>query len=141
MDATRRRFGSFVEWLFAAACAAGVVMGAASAVQEFGSVRAVVPVRAETVADPALFAGVPPDVVRVPLLLLANKREVRLGERLADVADHLGSAARLVSESFEDTAVGRRVTRFYDDLGVQFVIVFDAPGQNADPRVSAIFIR
>ena len=141
MDATRRRFGSFVEWLFAAACAAGVVMAVASAVQEFRSVRAIVPVSAETVADPSLFAGVPPDVVGVPLLLLANKREVRLGERLADVAEHLGSAARLVSESFEDTAVGRRVTRFYDDLGVQFVIVFDAAGQNADPRVSAIFIR
>lgn len=141
MDATRRRFGSFVEWLFAAACAAGVVTGLASAVHEFRSVRAVVPVSAEAVADMSLVAGVPPDVVRVPLLLLANKREVRLGERLADVGDHLGSAARLVSESFEDTAVGRRITRFYDDLGVQFVIVFDAAGQNADPRVSAIFIR
>ena len=140
MDATRRRFGSFVEWLFAAACAAGLVMAVASAVQEFRSVRAVVPVNAETVADPSLFAGVPPDVVRVPLLLLANERQVRLGERLVDVAEHLGSAA-LVSESFEDTAVGRRVTRFYDDLGVQFVIVFDAAGQHADPRVSAIFIR
>lgn len=140
MDATRRRFGSFVEWLCAAAAAAGVVMGLASAVQEFRSVRAVVPVSAEAV-DTTVVAGVPPDVVGVPLLLLADKREVRLGERLADVAEHLGSAAQLVSESFENTAVGRRITRFYDDLGVQFVIVFDEVGHNTDPRVSAIFIR
>lgn len=141
MEATRRRFGSFVEWLFAAACAAGAVAAVSSAVQEFRSVRAVVPVSAETVGESALAEGVPPDVVKVPILLLAGKREVRVGERLADVAAHLGSAAQLVSESFEDTAVGRRVTRFYDDLGVQFVLVFDAAGQNADPRVSAIFIR
>ena len=141
MEATRRRFGSFVEWLFAAACAAGAVVALSSAVHEFRSVRAVVPVSAESVSEPALIEGVPPDVVRVPLLLLAGRREVRIGERLADVAAHLGSAAHLVSESFEDTAVGRRVTRFYNDLGVQFVIVFDAAGQNADPRVSAIFIR
>jgi hypothetical protein len=141
MDATRRRFGSFVEWLFAAACAAGAFVAMSSAVQEFRSVRAVVPVSAATVGASALVEGVPPDVVSVPLLLLAGKREVRVGERLADVAAHLGSAAQLVSESFEDTAVGRRVTRFYNDLGVQFVIVFDAAGHNADPRVSAIFIR
>lgn len=141
MDATRRRFGSFVEWLFAAACAAGVVMAMASAVHEIRNGRAVVPVSAEAMADASSIAGVPPDVVKVPILLLANKREVRIGERLADVGEHLGSAARLVSESFEETAVGRRITRFYDDLGVQFVIVFDAVGQSADPRVSAIFIR
>ena len=141
MEATRRRFGSFVEWLFAAVCAAGAVVALSSAVEEFRNVRAVVPVSAQSVGEPALIEGVPPDVVRVPLLLLAGKREVRVGQRLADVADHLGAAAQLVSESFEDTAVGRRVTRFYNDLGVQFVIVFDAAGQSADPRVSAIFIR
>lgn len=141
MEATRRRFGSFVEWLFAAACAAGAVVAMSSAVQEFRSVRAVVPVSAETVGEASLVEGVPADVVKVPLLLLTGKREVRIGERLADVAAHLGSAAQLVSESFEDTAVGRRITRFYSDLGVQFVIVFDAADRNADPRVSAIFIR
>ena len=141
MEATRRRFGSFVEWLFAAACAAGAVVAMSSAVQEFRSVRAVVPVSAETVAEAALVEGVPPGVVKVPLLLLAGKREVRVGERLADVAAHLGSAAQLLSESIEDTAAGRRITRIYSDPGVQFVIVFDAAGQNADPRVSAIFIR
>ena len=112
-----------------------------SAVHEFRSVRAVVPVSAETVGEAALVEGVPPDVVKVPLLLLTGKREVRIGERLADVAAHLGSATQLVSESFEDTPVGRRITRFYSDLGVQFVIVFDAADRSADPRVSAIFIR
>jgi hypothetical protein len=141
MDATRRRFGSFVEWLFAAACAAGAVVAVSSAVEEFRSVRAVVPVSAETNAAATPTAGVPPDAVTVPLLLLAHKREVRLGERLADVVEHLGSAAQLVSESFEETAVGRRITRFYNDLGVQFVIVFDAADHDADPRVSAIFVR
>jgi hypothetical protein len=141
MNATRRRFGSFVEWLFAAVCAAGVVVAVSSAVEEVRSVRAVIPVSADSGTDTALISGIPPGVVEVPLLLLAEKREVRRGERLADVAEHLGSAAQLVSESFEETVVGRRITRFYSDLGVQFVVVFDAAGHNADPRVSAIFVR
>jgi hypothetical protein len=141
MEATRRRLGSFVEWLFAAGCAAGVVVAVSSAVEEFRGVQAIVPVSAGSSADVTSAAGVPPDVVRVPVLLLAGRREIRLGQQLNEVADHLGSAARIVSESFEDTAVGRRITRVYTDLGVQFVIVFDAAERNADPRVSAIFIR
>jgi hypothetical protein len=141
MEATRRRFGSFVEWLFAAGCAAGAVVAISSAVEEFRGVRAIVPLSADSGADAVTAAGVPPDVVRVPLLLLAGKREIRLGQGLDEVAEHLGSAARVVSESFEDTDVGRRITRVYTDLGVQFVIVFEAAERSADPRVAAIFIR
>jgi hypothetical protein len=141
MEATRRRLGSFVEWLFAAGCAAAAVVAVSSAVEEVRGVRAIVPVSAESGVEVMSAAGVPPDVVGVPLLLLAGKREIRLGQRLSEVAEQLGSAARVVSESFEDTAVGRRITRVYTDIGIQFVIVFDAAERNADPRVSAIFIR
>jgi len=57
------------------------------------------------------------------------------------VAEHLGAAAQLVSESLEETAAGRRITRFYSDVGVQFIVVADAVGLDAAPRVSAIFVR
>jgi hypothetical protein len=141
MDATRRRFGSLVEWLFAASCAAGAVATLMVVAHEFRGVRAVVPVIAEEAVEAPPTAGIPADVVRVPLLLLPNTREVRLGEPLTHVVEHLGTAARLVSESFEETAAGHRITRIYSDGGVQFVLVFDDVRRNGDARVSAIFIR
>ena len=141
MDATRRPIGSLVEWLCAAMCAAGVVALVSIALHEFQSVRPVVPVIAKEIADTPPAAGIPAGVTRVPLLLLPDKREVRLGEPLAGVAERLGTAAQLVSESLEETDAGRRVTRFYNDVGIQFVVVFDSPRVESEPRVSAIFIR
>lgn len=140
MDATRRRFGSLVEWLVAAACAAGAAVLVSIAIQEFRAVRAVVPVIAEEVAE-SLPVILPPGVVRVPLLLLGNNRRVSVGQPLAVVAEHLGAAAHLVSESLEETSAGRRITRFYNDVGVQFILVSDAIGRDEPPRVSAIFVR
>ena len=140
MDATYRRLGSLVEWLLAAACAAAAV-ATLSFAHELRSVRAVVPVIAEEVAEPAPVAGIPAGAVSVPLLLLPGSRQVRLGERLGDVAQHLGAAAQLVSESFEDTMGGRRITRIYNDIGIQFVLVFDELRSRGDARVAAIFMR
>lgn len=139
MDATRRRFGSLVEWLVAAACAVGVTAFVSIAVQEFRAVRAVVPVIAEEAPELAAI-DVPSGVVRVPLLLLRNDRQISVGQPLAAVVDHLGTAAKLISESLENRSVGRRITRVYSDVGIQFVLVFDAMGRD-EPRVSAIFVR
>jgi hypothetical protein len=141
MDATRRRFGSLVEWFLAASAAAGAAVIVSLALHEFRNVQAVVPVIAESALEAAPIAGIPAGVVRVPLLLLSDRRVVRLGQRLADVAVHLGSAAQLVSESFEETSSGRRITRIYNDGGVQFVLVFDGTERSDDARVAAIFVR
>ncbi len=140
MDATRRRFGSLVEWLVAAACAVGAAALISVAFLEFRAVRAVIPVIAEHAPAPAA-ASMPSGVVRVPLLLLGNGRRVSVGQPLTAVAEHLGAAAQLVSESLEDTSAGRRITRFYADVGIQFILVFDAIGRDAPPRVSAIFVQ
>jgi hypothetical protein len=141
MDATRRRFGSLVEWLLAAAGTVGVVALVSIAVQEFRDVRAVVPVIAGQAPDLAPHRAIPPGVVRVPLLVLGNDRRVSIGQSLTAVAEHLGAAAQLVSESLEETAGRRRITRFYSDMGVQFILVFDVIGRDATPRVSAIFVQ
>lgn len=141
MDATRKRVGSLVEWLVAGTCAAGAVALLSFAVQEFRAVQAVIPVIAEEASAHAPVPGIPPGVVRVPLLLLGSGRQISLGESLATVADRLGAAAQLVSESFEETSAGRRITRVYNDVGVQFILVFDAIGRDQPPRVSAIFVR
>ena len=141
MDATRRRFGSLVEWLVAAVCAVGAAVFASITFQEFRSVRAIVPVSAEQAPEPSTAAGVPPGVVRVPLLLLGNGRQVSVGQPLTAVAEHLGAAAQLVSEALEEPAAGRRITRVYSELGVRFILVFDTIGRDASPRVSAIFVQ
>ena len=141
MDATSRRFGSLLEWICAAGCAAGGVLLLSGAIDNLRSVPAVVPVIAKEAPDPGPVAGIPAGVARVPLLLLANSRELHLGDRLGDVVDRLGPLAQLVSESREEIVGGRRVTRFYSDVGVQFILVFEANGRNPDLRLSSIFIR
>jgi hypothetical protein len=71
---------------------------------------------------------------------LAGNREVRLGDRLGDVIARLGPGAQLMSESREDIGKGLRAIRFYTDIGVQFILVFDAAGDQ-DLHLSSIFIR
>ena len=141
MDATRRRFGSLLEWLCAAACTGGGALLVSIGIQTLQRVPAIVPVIAEEAPDPDPIAGIPPGVARVPLLLLAGNREVRLGERLGDVIGRLGPGAQLLSESREDIGKGLRATRFYTDIGVQFILVFDAAGRDQDLRLATIFIR
>jgi hypothetical protein len=141
MDATRRRFGSLLEWCCAGVCTVGGVLLASSAIENFRSVPAVVPVIAEEAPDPPAIDGMPSGVARVPLLLLADRREIHLGDRLEDVAARLGPTAQLESESPGEESSGRRLTRFYSDAGVRFILVFDARGGDQHPRVSGIFIR
>ena len=141
MDATRRRFGSLLEWLCAAVCAAGGLFLVSLGINNLQRVPAIVPVIAEEAPDPAPIAGIPPGVARIPLLLLAGNREVHLGDRLGDVTARLGPGAQLMSESREDSGKGLRATRFYTDVGVQFILVFDAASRDQDLRLSSIFIR
>ena len=143
MDATRRRFGSLLEWLCAAVCAAGGGFLVSMGLNNLQRVPApaIVPVIAQEAPDPAPISGIPAGVARVPLLVLAGNRAVQLGDRLGDVIARLGPGAQLMSESREDVGKGLRATRFYTDIGVQFILVFDAVGRDQDLRLSTIFIR
>jgi hypothetical protein len=141
MDATRRRFGSLLEWLCAAVCAAGGVFLVSVGINSLQRLPAIVPVIAEEAPDSAPIPGIPPGVARVPLLLLAGNREVHLGDRLGDVIARLGPGAQLLSESREEVGKGMRATRFYTDIGVQFILIFDTVSRDQDLRLSTIFIR
>lgn len=143
MEATRVRFGSILEWLLAAA----FVVGAATLVSMvFGEmrVRAVVPVIAGEAPAHDVPAGVPPRSVSVPMLLLGNGRAVRLGDRASEVADRLGDASQVLSESLDRSEMRERVTRVYNHLGTQFVLVFEDfedIERNAELKVAAIYLR
>lgn len=140
METTRVRFGSILEWLLAAA----FVVGAATLVSMvFGEtrVRAVVPVIAGEAPADDVPAGVPPRSVSVPMLLLGNGGAVRLGDRASEVADRLGDASQVLSESLDRSEVRERVTRLYTYLGTQFVLVFEDIERNAELKVAAIYLR
>ena len=141
MDAARRRFGSLLEWLCAALCAAGGAFLVSAGIDNLHRVPAIVPIIAEAAPDPLPIPGIPPGVARVPLLLLAGDRELHLGDRLGDVISQLGPGAQLMSEAREDIGKGLRATRFYTDIGIQFILVFDAGNQDQDLRLSTIFVR
>jgi hypothetical protein len=141
MEATRVRFGSILEWLLAAAFVAGAAALVSMAFGEIRNVRAVVPVIAGEAPAHDVPAGVPPRSVSVPMLLFGNGLAVRLGDRASEVAARLGDASQVMPESFDRNEVRERVTRFYNYLGTQFVLVFEDIERNADSKVAAIYLR
>jgi hypothetical protein len=142
MEAARVRFGSILEWALAAAFVVAVLAAGSILVRELSSVRAVVPVIA---GDARIYYDAPPGIpsraVSVPLLLLGNGHELRVGDRASEVVARLGTAVTVLSESVERSVVRERLTRFYSDVGVQFAVVFEAFERNTEPRVAAIYLR
>jgi hypothetical protein len=142
MAATPVRFGAILEWAVAAAMMLAVLAAGSGVFREFRTVRAVVPV----IAGESHFyydapADIPPRAVSVPLLLLANGGELRVGDRASVVAARIAGTVTVVSESIERSAYRERLTRFYNDVGVQFAIVFEALDQDPEPKVAAIYLR
>ena len=140
MKGTRVRFGSILEWLVAAAVLAVVLAAGSNIYREFGAVRAVMPVIAGEARPYDSPAGLPPRAVSVPMLHLGSGREIRVGDGASDVSARFGEAVQVISESLERTAAGERVTRVYEDVGVQFILVFQPVGQNGEPQVAAIYL-
>jgi len=141
MEATRFRFGSMLEWLFAAAFIAGALALGSTLLLEVRSVRPIMPVLAGPAPVVDTPAAVPPRAVSVPMLLFRNGRDVRLGDRVSEVVARLGVASRAGVESLERDAVRERLTRFYEYAGTKFVLVFEALERDAEPRVAAIYLR
>lgn len=99
----------------------------------------VTPVIAEEAAAPPAPAGVPPRTVSVPMLLLADGKELRIGTPMKDLAALVGRAAQ-VGEDFVERGSRERITRFYNYLGSRFVVVFE-PLDPAEARVTAIYLE
>ena len=141
MEATLLRFGSMLEWVFAAAFVAGFVLLGSTFLTEFRAVRPVVPVIAGPAPAHETPAAVPPGAVSIPMLHLGDGREVRLGDRLSDVTERIGAASRAAVESLERTATHHDITRVYELAGRKIVLVFEALDLNAEPHVAAIYLR
>jgi hypothetical protein len=141
MEATpvRARLGSALEWLIAAAFLLATVAVATLIVRELRTSP-----RAAAAPQPAVSSlppGIPTRAISVPVLLLLDGKEVRVGQSVDEVARVLGRAAEVGRQLADRGALGERLTRFYDHNGTRFVIVFEPFERNGGLRVAGIYLQ
>lgn len=142
MEATRARFGSAIEWVLAAVFILAAAAIGSIALRELRTVDATMPVIArEPQSGATTPAGVPARAVSVPVLLLAGKKQVRVGDAFSAVAARLGRDAEVGSQVAEPSRFGERLTRFYENAGTRFVLVFEPFEAGGEPKVAAIYLQ
>ncbi len=141
MATARFGFGAIVEWAVAAAAIVATIVLGSFAKREVRTVTAVTPVIAREAPAPVVAppAAIPPGAVSVPLLLLNDGREIRIGETVSEVARRLGRNAQTGAASVERAPHGERVTRTYNHGGIRFQLVFEPFAKGAEPRLAAIY--
>jgi hypothetical protein len=140
MDATRARVSSLFEWLVALACILAVVAIGSVLMRDLSNVTAIAPVIAHEEALPDPPATVPPRSVSVPVMLLADGSELRVGDAAANVLSHIGTNSEVAPPAIDRTALGERVTRFYAQNGQRFAVVLQPLAADGEVRVAAIYL-
>jgi hypothetical protein len=140
MDVVRARVGSAVEWVVAALFLTATLAVASLVLRELRAAASVSSPSGTPAFSAGAPAGLPERAVSVPLLLLAEGKEVRVGHTAQRVASVLGREAETGAQRTDRGPLGERITRFYDFSGTRFALVFEAPGGGA-PRVTAIYIQ
>jgi hypothetical protein len=125
------------EWALAIVVLAGAVWLGAPWVARWTTRPAAAPT-AEI--DASLPTGVPPGAHSVPLLVLLDGTEVRVGlseARLkAILSERLSAAPRIVSRG----TFGERITRAYLAQGTRFWVVLERPQPGDDVKVTGIYL-
>jgi hypothetical protein len=143
MEATRRRFESFLEWALAAAFIAALLGIGSVVVREIRTVNAVTPVviAREPTQAPPVPAGVPSRAVSVPMLLLEDGNQVHVGDSVAAITSRLGHQTETRAPMTDHAPTGERLTRFYNYRGTRFSLVFEAVGASGEMRLAAIYLH
>jgi hypothetical protein len=152
MDVVRTRVGSAVEWVVAAAFLLATLAVGSLVLRELRAAASAGPdntnlATSTAAAAAALPASLGPKAVSVPLLILAEGRELRVGDSAARVADVLGREAETGVQQSDIGPFGERTTRFYDYSGTRFALVFEAadkPGNKVAAgtlKVTAIYLQ
>jgi hypothetical protein len=146
MDVIRTRVGSAVEWVVAAAFLLATLAVGSLVLRELRAAASAGPdnpnVSTSTAAAAAaLPASLGPKAVSVPLLILAEGRELHVGDSAARVADVLGREAETGVQQSDIGPLGERTTRFYDYSGTRFALVFEAPDKGNTLKVTAIYLQ
>ena len=141
MEATpvRVRLGSALEWFVAALFLVATFAVAALIVREMRVAPAAVVQAAPEPTTYAIPAAVPSRAISVPVLLLLDGKQIKVGDSVEAVAATLGRSAgrQLVDRG----ALGERLTRFYEHDGTRFVLVFEPFERNGSPRVAGIYLE
>jgi hypothetical protein len=141
MDALRTRFGSAFEWILAAAFLFATLAVGSMIVRELQAVPNTPPSVIRDAGPTAVPAGVPLRAISVPMLVLLDGKEVRVGDTMVSIASLLGRAAETGEEHLDRGQFGERLTRYYEHAGTRFILVFDRLERTADARVAAIYIQ
>ena len=141
MDAPRTRLRATAEWLAAAVIVAVLVAIGSTAIRDFRSVTAVTPISAREVSAARPTASIPARAISVPLLLLGDGLEVRIGDAARDVMDRLAVAVETAPPSVERGPYGERLTRRLVYRNMSFALVIEPFARDTEPRVTAIFLR
>jgi hypothetical protein len=129
--------GSAMEWVVAALFLVATVGVGSLVLREL---RAAASTNTPATTFPAVApAGLQERAVSVPLLLLAEGKEIRVGDSSERVATLLGREAETGAQRTDHGPLGERVTRFYDFSGTRFALVFES--LRGTPKVTAIYIQ
>ena len=141
MDVSRYRFVALVEWALAAAAIVALLAGGSFLVRELRGLSTATPVIAGEVPPTVIVppAVVPPGAVSLPMLLLGDGREVRVGETLTAVVARLGRIVEAAPPAIERMPNGERITRSYEYGGTRFQLVFEPRGSRSELRLAAIY--
>jgi hypothetical protein len=144
MDALRSRwrfrFAAAVEWCVAAAFLGATVLVGVVILQELETAYRGQPVAASP-APVSMPAVIPARAVSVPVLPLADGKELKVGDSLAAVAARLGRAAESGRQEVDRGSLGERLTRFYEYAGARFILVFEAIDRDGELKVAAIYLQ
>lgn len=140
MVPSRARVSSLLEWIAASAAIIGLSALGSVLVRDLRTVSAVTPVIAheEPIADPP--AAVPARSVSVPVLLLSDGSQLRVGDAAAELAKRLRADAEVAPRAIDRTSSGDRETRFYAQGGQRFAVVLQVLAGDGQARVSAIYL-
>jgi hypothetical protein len=135
------RIGAILEWVVAAGFILAMLAVGSLVAGEFRTVSAVMPVIAREAPAPVppTPAGVPSRAVSVPVLLLTDGKEVRVGETISTITSRLGTATEWSPPTVERAPGGERTTHFYAYGETRFVLVFEPFERGAEPRIAAIY--
>jgi len=140
MDARRASVMSLLEWLVAAAGMVAVLAIGSVLLRDLRTVSAVMPVIAHEEALPDPPSTVPARSVAVPVLLLADGAELRVGDTEDVLATRLRRDAEVAPPTIDRTPAGDRVTRFYAQNGQRFAVVLQPFAGDGQVRVAAIYL-
>ena len=143
MEATpvRVRLGSALEWFVAALFLVATFAVAALIVREMRVAPTAVAQAAPEPTTYAIPAAVPSRAISVPVLLLLDGKQIKVGDSVETVAATLGRSAEVGRQLVDRGALGERLTRFYEHDGTRFVLVFEPFERNGSPRVAGIYLE